>query len=339
MSTKYLISKKCLFAATLLFSFICPAMSEVDSMDEAEAFKRDCSDCCNELNLRRLCVDRLKARCAEIKKLNATTINVDDIHAKTLCLETEFSTNEISGTNINGQNVCAENLTATTACVGSLVANDVCIPGALTVSNFKPCAKYAATVIFNNDTPYNLGSTIGFDTILSDPNNNVTLAPGFMSYTAPFTGDYVITVQIDQHGLNGSNVIVGLPVTNIELYVNGTITRQTFVPYLSFHDAQKGNYSALIGLQAGDVITSQYNVFVMNDTAGFVPYAGQITIEGNPGVENASLFKIHLLSIACPNGVPCSPCTTGCQPTVTGCQPFSTGCQPSGTGVCKPCFS
>ena len=326
MSTYFMNSKKPFFALMLLASssyFFQNKTSDVDVKRIGDF--SECWDCGNDLTLKKLCAQRIKAKCIDSKVVDAEQVNASQINTSKLCVADEFSTNEISGKDVSAVNLCASNFSAVTGCLGQLTANSGCI-GQLSAGDFIQCSKYAATVIFSADTTYTLGSTVGFDTILDDPNNNVTLAPGYMSYTAPLTGYYIVTVQIDQHGLDGSNTIVGLPVTNIELFVNGIINRQTFVPYLGFHNGQKGNYSALLGLKAGDVLTTQYNVFVMDDGSGFIPYTGTIVIEGRPVEENTSLFKIHLLSVTC-DGSPCTPCATECNPSVTGCVPAITGCE------------
>ncbi len=324
MSTYFTNSKKPFFALMLLASSTYFFQNSASDVEVKKDFS-ECWDCSNDLTLKKLCAQRIKAKCIDSKIMDTEQLNASQIGVSKLCVTDQFSTNEISGNIINATSLCATNLVASTGCIGQFTANSACV-GQLTAADFLQCSKYAATVIFSSNTIYTLGTTVGFDTILDDPNSNVTLAPGYMSYTAPLTGYYIVTVQIDQLGLNGANTVVGLPVTNIELFVNGTITRQTFVPYLSFHDAQKGNYSALLGLKAGDVLTTRYNVFVMNDSSGFIPYAGTVTIEGNPGAENASLFKIHLLSVTC-DGSPCTSCATGCNPSVTGCAPLITGCE------------
>lgn len=326
MSTYFTSSKKPFFALILLASSASFFQSKANDaeMKKAGDFS-ECWDCGNDLTLKKLCAQRIKAKCIDSKIIDTEQLNASQINTSKLCVTDQFSTDTLSGKNISATDLCSTNFATENACVGQLTSTSACV-GLLSTADFLQCSKYAATVIFSANTVYTLGSTVGFDTILDDPNNNVTLAPGYMSYTAPLTGYYIVTVQIDQFGLSGANTVVGLPVTNIELFVNGVITRQTFIPYLSFHDAQKGNYSALLGLKAGDVLTSRYNVFVMNDGAGFIPYAGTVTIEGNPGAENASLFKIHLLSVTC-DGSPCTPCDSGCNPPVTGCAPAITGCE------------
>ena len=315
MSTKFLRSSTYIFAVTLLFSCVVFVGMYAEENKAGCNQSSDCYSCSNELDLNKLCAKSIRTRCLDAKKIESCSIHTED-----LCVDNQFTALSLIASSIDTESICTENLMATVGCIGQLTANNACIPGSLVAADFTQCSKYAATVVFGSDTVYTLGSNVAFDTILDDANNNVFIAPGYMQYTAPKTGYYIVTVQIDQHGLNGANTLVGMPVTNIELFVNGIITRQTFVPYLSFHDAQKGNYSALLGLKQGDILTTGYNVFVMNDSAGFIPYVGTLTIEGNAGAENSSLFKIHLLSVTC-STAPCVPCVVGCTPSVTGCTP------------------
>jgi len=117
----------------------------------------------------------------------------------------------------------------------------------------------------------------------------------------------MITLQFDSRDLIGAETILGTPVSNIEILVNGVLFRQSFAPFLSFHNGQNSTISGLISLTAGDLRTTRYNVLVMTD-AGFIPYVGTITMLGNGSEENASVLKIHYLSSDCTDQVECPPC-------------------------------
>jgi len=313
-----------MLAATLLVS-LSPVRSE-DSLRESGF------DCTNELNLRKLCVNRLQAHCVQLQELVGKKINADEIRTKKICVEDSLSVSEISATEIQSQNACVTNFKATAACVGALVAHNACVAGSLVAADLKPCAKYAAALGFRQGTTYQLGTLINWDLIVDDPNGDVSLTP-FSSYKAPETGYYIVSMQIDQLGLQGANAIVGAPITNIVLQVNGVPNIQAYVPYLSFHDAQNGNVSSLVLLQKGDILTTKYNVFVLTDSAGFTPYNGTVAIK------TSSFFRIHLLSITCPNEKPCGSCEvspSGCQASPSGCIISPSGCQVSVSG--QSCF-
>jgi hypothetical protein len=173
-----------------------------------------------------------------------------------------------------------------------------------------------------------LGTIVDFDTILDDPNGNVFFGP--TRYIAPRSGYYIVSVQIDQTNLAGSAQVLGLPITGLALLVNNVIFKQSFVPYLSFHDAQNATLTALISLKAGDEVTTTYNVYVLTDAGGFQPYAGTVQLFGNGTDEASSAFKIHLLSNDCPPLLCQSACDTTCT-SLTDC--------PSCSVVDTPCCS
>ncbi len=313
MSTKFLRSSTYIFAVSLLFSSffsrILFAGSHAEENRAGYNQSSDCFDCSNELDLHKLCAKSIKTRCLDVKKIDACSIRTED-----LCVNNEFTTPAITTNNINTQSICTENLTATVGCIGQLTANSACVPGSLVSADFKQCAKYVASISFASDFLYTLGDPVNWNLLLDDPNGNVSFSP-FTSYTAPETGYYMVSVQIDQRNITGANPIVGIPVTNIGLEINNIPNLQTYVPYLSFHNAQQGNSSSLVFLNAGDVVTTRYNVYVMTDAFGFSPYVGTVLIDPS------SFFKIHLLSVACPT-LPCAPCVVGCAPSVTGCSPI-----------------
>src|SRR5690606_39874383 len=64
---------------------------------------------------------------------------------------------------------------------------------------------------------------------------------------------YMITLQFDSRDLIGAETILGTPVSNIEILVNGVLFRQSFAPFLSFHNGQNSTISGLISLTAGDL--------------------------------------------------------------------------------------
>lgn len=268
--------------------------------------------CANHLNVwKEACVGTLDAQSVCTNHVSSQDINSDFICTKDL--------------NVANQ-LCASEVVAQVACVNNLVANDACINN-LKVGALQQCGKYRATMTFAANQSYTLGDIVEWDTILDDPNNNISFIPN-AQYTAPLSGYYTILLQLDQDNIQGADVILGTPVANLELLVNGTLFRQTFVPFLTFHNEQKATVSGLLSLNAGDVVTSRFRVLVMADGVGLTDYVGTVNILGTGIEENGSVFKIHLLSVDCLD-LPCVPCITGAS--------GSTGCFQECPEVCVPC--
>ena len=202
-------------------------------------------------------------------------------------------------------------LDSDSACVDKLVANNACINN-LTLGNgsLQQCGKYRATVVYSAPTMYNLSDNLAFDVVLDDPNNNIALGLPWTSYTAPLAGYYFVTLEIDLSGfVIPSNPILGTPVANPQVNVNGVPFREGFTSFLSFHNGQHSLLSGLISLKAGDVVTSSYNALALSDT-GFTILVGTAIASGNGTEAAQSVFKIHYLSSDCPEGQPspCLPC-------------------------------
>lgn len=230
--------------------------------------------------------------------------------------------------------ICAPDLTIGSTCANNLNANNACI-NTLNAGSFLQCGRYRATMTFATNQTYTLGSLINWDTILDDPNNNVSLSPN-TTYTAPVSGYYTLLLQLDQQDIQGALAILGVPVANLQLLVNGVLFRQTYIPFLTFSNSQKATVSGLISLKAGDVVTSAFNVLVMQDSVGLADYVGTVNIIGTGSEENGSVFKIHLLSQDCPNFTPCPACTgaTGC--SSGGCPSRTTPCTSVQVAPCTP---
>ena len=277
--------------------------------------------CANHLNVwQDAVVGSLDSQSVCTNRLDSAAINSD-----TLCTQ-----------DLNvAHRVCASEIITNTVCTNNLSANDGCINN-IVASNFLQCGRYRATMTFSGNFNYTLGDIVDWDTILDDPNGNISFVPN-SQYTAPYSGYYTILLQLDQDNLQGSDVILGTPVANLEVLVNNQLFRQTFVPFLTFHNEQKATVSGLLSLQAGDVVTCRYKVLVMTDS-GFTDYVGNVNILGTGAEENGSVFKIHLLSIDCPpNSTGCGPCPTG-QSGTTGClQECPELCLPATSTVCVPC--
>ena len=349
--------KLALIGLSLLFSAYQHAeeielTNKIDEQSEniAESKKRNFDDdCCNTtLKFKNLCAKKIKSNCGDFNKLNANdvcakTLNVPNACVNTLSVQDKLCVDKLGANNaclnnLNVQNVAVQNticgnINAPKICVDHLQANDFCSTGSTKVNSFENCQKFRATMTFKSNVLYTLGSIIEWDTILDDPNGNISLVPD-STYTAPKSGYYIVTLQLDQNNIVGANQIVGVPVANLELLVNNKLFRQTFVPYLSFHNEQKANISGLLSLNAGDKVTAKYNVLVMNDVTGFTNYVGTVNVLGTGVEENGSVFKIHYLSSDCKEA-PCQPCAIPCLTGLTGCN-FT--CNLTGCNIpCIPC--
>lgn len=264
----------------------------------------DRDDHCSPLKITNLCSHRIKAKSIAAKRLCAQKIQADHLHAEHATVT---------------RKLCAHDVHAPKACLGDLTVENICSNGLTKVNTFQQCGKYRATAVFSTVTTYTLGTPVNFDVELDDPNNNQTVAP--FSYTAPLSGYYIVTLQIDQRNLQtfGGDPILGTPVANIDIQVNGVTRRQAFFPYLTFHNEQFANISALVSLRAGDVVTARYTVFALND-GGFGSVAGTVDILGNGSTDNQSIFKIHYLSSDCVD-LPCGGCNFNCETKQDQCCP------------------
>lgn len=206
-------------------------------------------------------------------------------------------------------------LDSVSACVNQLTANNACVSN-LNANVFQQCGKYRATVAYSAPTTYTLGDKLAFDVILDDPNGNVLIGLPWMSYTAPLSGYYIVTLEIDLNSfVIPSNPILGIPVANPQVLVNGVAFREGFTSFLSFHNAQHSILSGLISLKSGDVVTSSYNALAVSDT-GFTILVGSAIASGNGTEAAQSVFKIHYLSSDCSSQPLCTPCVaqTACIP-------------------------
>jgi len=128
--------------------------------------------------------------------------------------------------------------------------------------------------------------------------------------------------------------ILGVPVANPEVYVNGLLVRESYSPFITFFDTQKVILDSLITLQAGDQVTMKYNIL----GGSGAPVTGTVDIVG-AGIEDGnSLFKIILISALQGSAPACTQCpiiSIPCSPVVTPCTPLDF-CEmtPSPCGSC-----
>jgi hypothetical protein len=273
-----------------------------------ESLTPECCQFNSQLKLSELCVDKLSVTCAKLAQIEAHKACIDKVCSECICTDklsvtgafatNQFAANSLCASVISGANVYATN---------NLYANDY-------------HTKYRATVVFNSNANYTLGSIVNFDTILDDPNNNITFAP--TTYTAPKSGYYMVTLQIDQYNLVTAGPILGLPVGNAQILVNGIVYREGYTPYLSFFNNQKTTITGLISLKAGDKVNSVYKLLTIDQFAGVQDITGTVIVDGTGVEANNSIFKIHYLS------------SDGNFPTPPVCKTTPVDCTDC---VCAPC--
>lgn len=277
-----------------------------------------CLDCKNELMLCKLCAKKAKIHhlCAGkiiadkecINELDAHMINVEQEVANNICVSGKLSASNVAALNLNANNLCSQNGTINNLCVNNLNAVNIVGGG----------QKYRAAVTFSADSNYILGQPINWNVVLDDPNNNVLLSPVF-GYTVPVAGYYLITFDLDQINVVSNSTLGGVPVGVLQLLVNGSKLRINNAPFLSFSNQQDATLSGISLLNAGDVITMNYNIAYVDSVLGLTNLIGSVTIEGNGSFAGESGFAIHLLSAMNSGGstpIVCAPCpavTVGCQ--------------------------
>jgi hypothetical protein len=331
-------------------------------------------ECVKELSADSICTLTLQAANFCAPSLQAKEVISENIHTNTLCtLEGLIRHLEAEQSQFN--DVCAQSLSTQHADIDTAQFNELCVEvanlrqlfadqiatnticsqfgnfnqintGTLCATNLNNCTPYKAFLGFQEDTAYVLSTTINFDNIIDDPNGDVSLIP-YARYTAPVSGYYMLTVQVDSTDLTGTELITGNPVGEIEIRDNGDILRSSFTPYLSFFDTQKSTYSTLVKLEAGDELTIIYNLLVMDSSSGAKHYDGSLTLEAEVGLGNpGTIFAIHYLSSDCPElcGAPCEPVEVACSPVTidcpsvtVACEPTTVDCTPVTCLTCEPC--
>lgn len=301
---------------SLFFLLIAASYGSIWS-DNSKTATKQIEECCefnSRLKITELCADKLNVDCANLTQISGQTACVSKVCSDLVCTK-----------NLNvSQQFSAAQITATTLCANTVTGADIFSTGTIYSNNFNN--KYRATAVFSVDTTYTLGTTLNFDTILDDPNSNISFSP--TKYTAPLSGYYMVTLQVDQHDLITSTPILGLPVANVTMLVNGITQREVYTPYLSFLNQQKTTFSALVSLNVGDEVSFIYDLLAMDQTSGIVQIPGTVVVEGNGTESNKSIFKILYLSSngvvptppTCPTTPPvdCSSCvcTPCCQPKI-----------------------
>lgn len=287
--------------------------------------------CCkNELNLCKLCVEKVKAKCIwsddiKAKEICSSNMKVDhlmveDVAANNVCVSDTLMANKLKSMSTNTNNLCAQ-----TGVVDKLCVNE------LTVGSLQHCEKYRASVTLTGDKVYTLGSPINFDFIVNDPNGNVTLSP--FSYTIPVSGYYSFSGFILTDQLTAPGVITGVPAGLFTLLANGIELRRVQFSYLSFAQFQDAILSTLLYIPAGTILTMKYDVFIFDQVSGLVPLVGTTVLKSTGTAPFSSGFIIHYLSsIDCNPGQACTPCS----PVVIECPIVEVDCNRRPLGQEEP---
>lgn len=269
-----------------------------------------CGD--NELSLKTLCAtcSVLDNACLGAAQINQASAN--SITANSLCVSGPASAQVLQSVDFSTNTLCARSGTI----------NDLCVTN-LSVMNNVSTTKYRAAVTKINDS-YTLGTNLDWNNVIDDPNNNVSLAPFF--YTVPVSGYYNASYYINSINLTGAQPILGSPIGLLTIYVNGNELRQFNAPFLSFNSQQYGLLSSLLLLNAGDKVTMDYNVLVLDPVSGLKKYVGTVSLIGTSAFADSSGFEIILLSQLASGPVP---------PTCRQCPVISVPCQPNSIDCSK----
>src|SRR5437016_8284391 len=205
MSTSFIKASILCFVISFANFGFADSKRGLDVKDIVQCFSRtkDCGDdCCAKLSLAKICARRIRAECLDISS-------------------------QINAANICSAVVNTDSLCATNACIGTLRANSICSSSPLITNQIEQCGIFRATAAYSVDTVYTLGDPLNFDLILDDPNSNVETVFPDTTYTAPRSGYYIVTIQVNQDVLSliSPAVILGTPIADVKVLVNGIAVR------------------------------------------------------------------------------------------------------------------
>lgn len=269
------------------------------------------------MKYKNLCVECLKAESLKVNNLKADALCALSMEVKDLWAERESVNDLCASGRVTAQEVWAKNANLDNACVTNLRA-----------TNFAQCNKFRATVNYSVDTTYTLGQDLGFDNVLDDPNGNISMG-AFTSYTVPETGYYMMSYKVNINNVVSQNPVLGIPVANPTVWVNGELAREAYSPFLSFFSTQKVIVDSLMTLNQGDVVTMRYDILGEQG----VPVVGTVDIVGTGIEDGNSFFKIiHLSSLCDGNDQP-----EACPPVEVPCPRLELECEPSDVNCYRDC--
>lgn len=294
---------------------------DFDQETPSAEFKNSWEMCCDEptfLRIAKLCVFKLRSGKLDSDKINTRRLCANAAVLDVLCTGS-----------VQAGNLQANSLKAVELCSNKAHIRELCVDSLTTTSltlstNLEICTNYRA---YANDVTTHTqtsGQPVFFDTIVDDPNNNLTEA-AYTYYTAPKTGYYIVTSAVAITGLSGP-VFTGVPVALMQIDVNGISRSHARNAFLSFSKTQESSIAALVMLNAGDEVTIGYSILILDPVLGEIQYPGTITLGGAAA---ANYFAIHLLSGTCPvppnNAcqIQCAPVTIPCADCTDWCDPFA----------------
>lgn len=292
-------------------------------------WESSCCQCEKDLKVRRLCAKDIKSCCVRSKDMVADDFCTQEAQVKFLEAEKEV-VNDLCAQSVSAKSLFSEKSNTNDLCARSANINSLCVDN-LKVSGLQNCNKYRASIGFSADfINYPLSSPINFSTIFEDPNNNIAFGP--TRYVAPISGYYMATLTLSIKNLQGAKTIAGTPTSQMDILINGIKVKASFTPFLTFLPAQEGFVSSLLQLNAGDTVSWNYEVLVVDPVTGLTPYVGTVDFVGGTIASGVvSSFQIINISSLCnelPTGcVQCPMVEVPCLPVVTPCEPMDHGCE------------
>jgi hypothetical protein len=267
-----------------------------------------CDHCCG----RRESSSCQKMRKAKICRLESKLIRAESVALNSLCASKDVVSCYVGADILHADNACIAKATIDSLCVTNLTAPNL----------GPPCNLVRAYVGFTApSTTYTLGSNIPFNNVIDDPSSMFSMSPS-SQFTVSMAGYYDANIFLNLSGLTGSVILAGPPVASVSWSVNGTPKMFSYVPFLSFSTTQASNLAATLYLQAGDIVTAQFNVLFVDAVNGEMAYVGTMNLAGGPiiGTSGPSVMSIVLVSTLCSsNGPPCP--ASPCPPVHASCRP------------------
>lgn len=291
---------------------------------------------CSDLNVHTICAKVINSECERTRQLTAQKACIEDLQVQNLCVKENVGlenicTSDLQAKDISANSATVNQLCAVLACTQDLWADAVVTQTACVTSQLYQCSSLSGEVFLNADTVYTLGDKVPFNQKFTDPGNNFQLLP--TNFIAPVSGFYIVTAQIAQHGLMGSNIVLGTPVAALQIEVNNIKRREVLLPYLAFNNAQTSLTTSIIFLSAGDSMHIEYRIFVLDAVSGLINYPGTVVLEGSSNIASGvrSFFAVHYLSTLC-SELQCPSCPLECEPHNQPCKP----CEATSCQTCPP---
>jgi hypothetical protein len=233
-----------------------------------------------------------------------------------LLCTTTLQSDIMQSNKITTMDLCANRARVQDLCVDSITTTSLLLRNVDWCTNARA---YVSNVITHTQT---VGDLVSFDTVVDDPNNSI-LQNSNTSYIAPKTGYYIVTSSVTITGISGP-VVTGMPVSLIQIDVNGLSRSQQRGSFLSFSKVQSTAISALVMLNTGDRVEIGFSIIVIDPVVGEITYPGIVALSGSTG---ATYFSIHYLSSMCPPFNGSSACDVQCAPVNIACADCTSWCE------------